>query len=87
VKGSIKVVRFDGDKMKKRIRESPRNCLRVLQEFIPKFQYEKLDTLCEILKVEFEKVSRQSVSIDQFVVIQNHLKELSERIDTLATAF
>lgn len=37
VKGSIRVVRFDGEKMKKRIRESPRNCLRVLQDFIPKF--------------------------------------------------
>jgi hypothetical protein len=69
MRSSIRIVRLDGDKMKKRIRESPKICLKKLTEFIPKFQFEKLDVLCETLKVEFEKVSRKSQSIDMFVVV------------------
>lgn len=87
MRSSIRIVRLDGDKMKKRIRESPKVCLKKLTEFIPKFQYEKLDVLCETLKIEHEKVSRKSQSIDMFVVVQRDLKELSERFDKIATAF
>lgn len=37
VRASIKIVRLDGEKMKRRIRESPKQCLKLLHDFIPKF--------------------------------------------------
>jgi len=87
MRSSIKIVRLDGEKMKKRIRESPKQCWKMLQEFIPKFQFEKIDSLCETLKVEYEKVSRKPQSIDQFVVIMNDLNDLNSRFDNLASLF
>ena len=37
VRASIKIVRLDGEKMKRRIRESPKQGWNMLKEFIPKF--------------------------------------------------
>lgn len=39
-------------------------CWNMIKDFLPKFQYEKLETLCEVLKVEFDKVNRKPKSID-----------------------
>ena len=85
VRASIKIVKLEGEKMKKRIRESPKACWNMLKEFIPKFQYEKLDNLCEILKAEFEKINKKPTSIDKFVVLMNDLKELSEKFDNFSS--
>lgn len=87
LRNSIKIARLDGERMKRRIRASPKESMKKLQDFVPMFQYEKLDALCEILKVEFEKVSRKPQSIDQFVVIMGDLNSLSERFDNLASSF
>ena len=62
-------------------------CWDVVREQIPRFQYEKLDILCELLKVEFEKVSRKPVTIDEFVVFMNDLKDLNDRVDGIAEKF
>ena len=87
MRSSIRIVRLDGEKMKKRIKDSPKQCWNVLKEFIPKLQFEKIDYLCEIFKVEHDKVSRKPQSVDQFIVIMNDLKELSERFDNLTFLF
>jgi hypothetical protein len=64
IRTNLLIVRLDFEKMKKRIRESPKKVWNMLKEFIPRFQYEKLDALCEGLKVEFAKVSRKATTVD-----------------------
>ena len=59
----------------------------MLKTFIPQFQFEKIDKLCDTFKGEYEKVCHKAQSIDEFVVIQNNLKGLSERFENLASMF
>jgi hypothetical protein len=56
-------VRLDATDMKMKIMKSPNKCWKDIMEFIPKLQYEKLDALHEILKVESAKVSRTPTNI------------------------
>ena len=69
VKNNIRIVRIDASEMKQKIKQSPKRCWEMIMGFIPTFQYEKLEILCEQLKKEHEKVARKPKSIDQFVVI------------------
>ena len=62
-------------------------CWEKIRDFIPRFQYEKLDYLCEILKVEYAKVQRVPKTIDQFVQVMSDLKIVSERFDELTSLF
>lgn len=50
--------------MKQKIKQSPIKCWEKIKEYIPSFQYEKLDVLCETLKKEYDKVCRQPKTID-----------------------
>jgi len=87
VKSNIKIVRIDLTDMKQRIRTSPGRCWAMIRDFVPKFQYEKLEHLHDILLVELEKVSRRATTIDDFVVIQSDLKALYESFDKLTEKF
>lgn len=64
VNNKVKIMLLDARDMRMRLRQSPIKCQEALRNFIPKLQFEKLEALCEILKVEFGKVSRSPKTID-----------------------
>ena len=66
---------------------SPVDCLNAMVDFIPKHTFQKLDLLCENLKVEYNKVVRIPKSIDDFVQFISDLTQLEAKFDNFTVDF